>query len=398
MGILVDSFNGMAEEIKHSRMKLEMANRELSTTNVRLDERRRYIETILQNIATGVISLNESRLVQTVNEATLKMFRTTSEQVIQRPMQQLLGEDLSQEFQAMVRRAQLYGTCRKEVTFDRGEQQLHVAVTITFNPLPDENRAEYLIVLDDLTELIKAEKFAAWQEVARRLAHEIKNPLTPIQLSAERIKQRVERLVQGSPLRPDLAEVDRIVKDAVRIIQAEATILKSLVEEFSRFARMPICQPTEVELHALIESTLSRYDGTLGRVEILRDFDRRIGQVRLDPAQMQRVFVNLIDNSLDALARSDGAQQICVSTSFDEGRESIRIQFQDSGIGIPPEDYDNLFLPYFSTKKKGTGLGLAIVRQIISEHNGFIRAEPNAPQGTRFVMELPLTEGDPTPS
>ena len=398
LGILVDSFNGMAEEIKHNRMKLEMANRELRTTNVRLDERRRYIETILQNIATGVISLNESGLVQTVNEATLRMLRTTSEQVIQRPMQQLLGQDLSEEFKKMVRRAQLYGTCRKEVTFDRGEHQLHVAVTITYNPLPDKNRADYLIVLDDLTELIKAEKFAAWQEVARRLAHEIKNPLTPIQLSAERIEKRVKRLVRAAPHRPDLSEVGEIVKDAVRIIQAEATILKSLVEEFSRFARMPICKPTEVELHALIENTLSRYDGTLGQVEIRRDFDRRIDRVRVDPAQMQRVFVNLIDNSLDALARSDGAQQICVSTSFDEKRESVRIQFQDSGIGIPPEDYDNLFLPYFSTKKKGTGLGLAIVRQIISEHNGFIRAEANAPQGTRFVMELPLTEGDPTPS
>ncbi|MCZ6484198.1 MAG: ATP-binding protein [Acidobacteria bacterium] len=390
LGILVDSFNRMAEEIKQSRQELEKANAELRATNVRLNERRRYIETILQNIATGVISIDESDIIRTFNEAALKMLQVNREDILNRPLQEVADPDLYEELRTMKKRAILYGTYRKEVTFKRGERQLHVATTITSNPVPFQDEGEYLIVLDDLTELIQAEKFAAWQEVARRLAHEIKNPLTPIQLSAERVEKRFEKVAAANPSSSEIRQFGKVLGDATRIIVAEAEILKALVEEFSRFARLPICKRTDVELHKLIEQTLALYDGGLEKVQIRKAFDPRITEISIDPDQMQRAFINLIDNSLDALAESPENRCILIQTHFNDGRDSVTIEFQDNGIGISPEDYEQLFMPYFSTKKKGTGLGLVIVRQIVSEHNGFVRAEPNQPSGTRLIMELPV--------
>ena len=390
LGILVQSFNQMAGEIKHSREKLEEANAELTETNVQLDERRSYIETILHNIATGVISVDESDVVHAVNEAALKMFQVSREDILNRPMREFADPELNKEFAEMKKRARLYGTYRREVTFRRGEQQQHVAATITSNLVPLQKKVEYLIVLDDLTELIRAEKFAAWQEVARRLAHEIKNPLTPIQLCAERLVKRFEQVSATQSCSSEIEEFQKILGEAVRIIVTEAQTLKSLVEEFSRFARLPICKLEDIQLHQLIDQTLKLYDGGLARVNVTRMFDPKIENVKVDPQQMQRVFINLIDNSLDALAESESDRRILIQTQFNEGHDSVTIEFQDNGVGISPRDYEHLFLPYFSRKKKGTGLGLAIVRQIVSEHKGFVRARPNHPAGTRFILELPL--------
>lgn len=391
LGILVDAFNRMAAEIKESRQDLEKANEELKTTNVQLDQRRRYIETILQNIATGVLSLDEHEVIRTVNEAALKMLQTTRSRILDRSLESVADPELYREFQLMKKRARLYGTYRKPVTFPRGDRQLYVAATVSCNLLPLEGKIEYLVVLDDLTELIRAEKFAAWQEVARRLAHEIKNPLTPIQLSAERIQKRFDRLLQSPLALPELEDFGRVLRDSTRMIISESEMLKNLVQEFSRFARLPICRPVPVELHGLIERALGLYDGALESVRVAKGFDRRIGKIQADPEQLQRVFVNLLDNSLGALAEVEGERCITIRTDLNESRGSVTIQFEDTGTGIAPEDYDNLFLPYFSTKKKGTGLGLAIVRQIVSEHNGFIRAEPNPPRGSRFIIELPVS-------
>ena len=388
LGVLVNSFNRMAQEIRESRQNLEKANAELRATNVRLEERRQYIETIVQNIATGVITVDESEVIQTVNEATLKILQTTRDRILNRSIKEVAQGGLYDEFQEMKKRARLYGIYRKDLTLRRGDRVLHVAATMTATVGPSKNREQYLIVLDDLTELIKAEKFAAWQEVARRLAHEIKNPLTPIRLSAERIKKRFESLTNLPS--EQVADFKKVLGDGMRMIVAETETLKSLVEEFSRFARMPIFKPVEVELHPLIEQALSLYDGGLDHVQIKKTFDPQIRRVKMDPEQMRRVFINLIENSLDALAESEADKWILILTHLNETRESVTIEFHDNGVGIAPEDYENLFLPYFSTKRKGTGLGLAIVRQIISEHNGFVHAEPNLPRGTRLIMELPI--------
>lgn len=389
LGILIDSFNRMGEEIKQNREKLESTNDELRETNIHLDERRSYIETILQNIATGVISVDKVGVIHAVNEAALKMLQVSRENFLNKSIQEATNPSLHKEFLALIKRADLYGTYRKEITFKLKGRQLHVAATITSNPVPLKDKSEYLIVLDDLTELIKAEKFVAWQEVAKRLAHEIKNPLTPIQLSAERVNKQFEKIVQKHASSQEILNFQKLLGEAMQIIAAEAEILRKLVEEFSKFARLPICKPTPVQFHHLIEETLALYDSNFKKVEIRKNFDSRIDEIRVDREQMQRVFINLIDNSLDALAESEASRRISVRTHLNAVRKTITVQIEDNGNGIAPQDYEHLFLPYFSTKKKGTGLGLAIVRQIISEHKGFVRAEPNLPRGTRFTMEIP---------
>ncbi len=390
LGILVDSFNRMAEELKEGRSQIERANLQLKNTNVRLDERRRYIETILENIATGVLTVDESDVIRTANRAALNMLQAIPDEIIGRPIRAAADEKLHSDFQAMKKRARLFGTYRKQVTIERNERPLLVAATMTANPVPFRDETEYLIVLDDLTELIRAEKFAAWQEVARRLAHEIKNPLTPIQLSAERINRRFEKIANSLPQSEELKEFRKILVEATRIIVVESRMLRNLLAEFSQFARLPTCKPTEVGLNDLIEKSLKLFEGALTHVEVRKELDHRIDKVFVDPDQMQRVFVNLLDNSLEAMVEQATDRIITIRTSFNPTRQSATIEFADTGHGIQADDYEHLFLPYFSTKRKGTGLGLAIVRQVITEHSGFVRAEPNTPQGTKILIEIPV--------
>lgn len=393
LGVLVEAFNRMAAQLRQNRLQLEKANEELRQTNVRLDERRRYIETVLQNIATGVLTVDQDGVVRTANEAALRMLQTTRQAILNRPIEKVASPEVHREFQELEKRARLYGTYRRQVILQRGDQRLYVAATVTLNSIDLEGeREEFLIVLDDLTELIRAEKFAAWQEVARRLAHEIKNPLTPIQLSAQRIEKRFLRLFpnssqSGSPQWRDFA---RMLEESTRIIRAESELLKNLVGEFSRFARLPISRPGPVDLRELVEKTLARYDGALHQVEVTTRFDPALAEVKVDAEQMQRVLVNLIDNSLDALADVEAPRRISITSRLDASRKTAALTIEDNGTGIDAEDFEQLFLPYFSTKRKGTGLGLAIVRQIVSEHNGSVRAESNPPRGARFIIELPI--------
>ncbi len=389
--VLVDTFNRMAAELKQSRRELESANEELRATNRTLDENHHYMETVLQNIATGVVTVDQDDTVCTANEAVLKMFQFTGEDIRGVNIREALNSELYNEFLEMKKRADLYGISRRQVSFTRQGYTLYVAATVSANPVSRDNRVEYLIVLDDLTELIRSEKFSAWQEVARRLAHEIKNPLTPIQLSAERIKKRFMQIASGLPESRERHDFEELLSESSRIIVEESRMLKEMLDEFSRFARMPLSKPKFESLHRLIDNTLAFYDKRVSTVRIKKVYDEAIEKVCRDAGQFQRVIVNLMDNSLDALAGEDaGYGEICISTLMNHSRGTVRIEFQDTGPGISRDDYDLLFLPYFSTKKKGTGLGLAIVRQIISEHNGFIKAEPNHPKGTRVIIEIPV--------
>ena len=388
LGVLVDSFNRMATQIRDSRRELERANEELLQTNTELAEGRYYIERILQNIGTGVMSVDHDDIVRTVNRAALRILKSNREEVVGQHLRKVGGESMYEQFAEMKKRARLYDSYRREILLSRGDQQVYIAATVTANPQTTGGGEEFLVVLDELTELIRAEKFAAWQEVARRLAHEIKNPLTPIQLSTERVNSRFKSLDRSNP--EAVGEFGRILEDSLKIIRAEAQTLKLLVQEFSMFARLPISKPIETGLHDLIEQTLKLYDGSLHSVRIERDFDPGITTVMLDPEQMRRVFVNLIDNALDALADCDYERAITITTRPNPVSESVTIEFTDNGSGIAPEDYENLFFPYFSKKTKGTGLGLAIVQQIVNDHNGYVRAEPNHPSGMRFRIEIPL--------
>ena len=244
--------------------------------------------------------------------------------------------------------------------------------------------------------IYQMERAAAWQEVAQRLAHEIKNPLTPIRLSAERILNRYEKIAPAAPTNlptpqsEEFARFGQLLTDCVQSILQEADSLKNLVDEFSRFARLPEARPKKADIRVIIENALQLYDGRIPDIRILKEFDADMPRLQLDPEQMKRVFINLFDNAIEAMSQNTDCRTLSIHTFLDRIQGTARIEISDNGRGFYEENHDNIFLPYFSTRKGGTGLGLAIVRQIITDHRGSIYAEANTPAGTRIIIDLPL--------
>ncbi len=394
---LIQSFNRMTADLKENKARIEAAQDSLKQTNVELDDRRRYIETILQTIATGVVSLDGHYRVRTMNRAAMHMLQVQRlegevglEEVVRGPALNTL--------RLLLHKSAVLGPVVRNIELTLSEKTLHLAATVT--PLLDGSgqRTGWVVVLDDVTELLRVEKMTAWQEVARRMAHEIKNPLTPIQLSAERLLRRYrqiwadDRMPEGLPAacQVDLASFGILLEECVRTITQEATSLKNLVDEFSRFARLPAVKLEEANLHRILLDTLSLYDGRIQDIQVVRTLAPEIPPLRLDPEQMKRVFVNLLDNALEAMAGGAHQKVLEIRTCSRVPQRSVRVEISDTGRGFPKEYQDSLFLPYFSTRKGGTGLGLAIVRQIIHDHHGYVHAEPNSPLGTRIIIDLPL--------
>jgi two-component system nitrogen regulation sensor histidine kinase NtrY len=264
----------------------------------------------------------------------------------------------------------------QEVAITRDGREMHLAVMTT--PLTREDGVSegLVLVFDDVTPLIRAQKVAAWREVARRLAHEIKNPLTPIQLCAERMRRHFSSA-------PD--QTKQLVDECTTTIVGEVESLKGLVDEFSQFARMPAPRAVPTNLHQLLNEALALYNGIFSDVEIRRQFEP-VPSVAVDPEQIRRVVINLVDNAIEAM---DQRGTIDVDTHHDPANSLVRIVVADNGPGIPPAEREKLFLPYYSTKRRGSGLGLAIVRRIVAEHGGSIDVSDNTPRGTRFAIELP---------
>jgi two-component system nitrogen regulation sensor histidine kinase NtrY len=377
-GALTEAFNAMAGELAASRRKVERSTLELERKNVEVEGRRRYIETILERIATGVVSIDAAGVVTMVNGAAARLLGL-DQSAVGRPASLVFERANLQALQAMVdaaARAKASPTAQ-EIAMQRAEQELHLAAVAT--PLVGDTGSSdgVVLVLDDVTPLIRTQKVAAWREVARRLAHEIKNPLTPIQLSAERLRRHFTDAPAGARA---------LVDECTTTIVGEVESLKGLVDEFSQFARMPSPRAALVDLHQLLVETLALYDGLLAEVTIERRFAPDVKAVRLDPEQIRRVMINLVDNAAEAMERRGC---IVVETQRDTLNNVVRIIVADNGPGIPPAEREKLFLPYYSTKGRGSGLGLAIVRRIIAEHGGSIEAADNQPSGTRFTIELP---------
>ncbi len=377
-GSLVEAFNAMADELAASRRKVDRSTIDLERKHQEVEERRRYIETILQRITTGVVSVDAFGSITTINSAAARLLsleRSSVGQPVQavldRPDLRSLGASL-----AAARDGRVEGS-PQEVAILRDGHELHLAVVAT--PLVGETGAVEgaVLVLDDVTPLIRAQKVAAWREVARRLAHEIKNPLTPIQLCAERLRRHFA--VGPSPAKA-------LVEECTTTIVGEVESLKGLVDEFSQFARMPAPRTVPTDLQQLIVDTLALYSGLFSDVCIDRCFDQNVPLVRLDAEQIRRVLINLVDNAAEAIERKG---RIIVETQMDRTNGMARIVVADDGPGIPPAEREKLFLPYYSTKRRGSGLGLAIVRRIIAEHGGNIEVTDNQPHGTRFTIELP---------
>ena len=388
IGDLVRSFNQMAEELETSRHQIVASSRELSIANTTLEQRRRHIETILESIPTGVLSLDAHSRITHVNHALLRMFnpagRVEREELgmIDRQLDGVFPPEVVEDLAALLRRADRMGitTSQMEITLPR--TQLNAALTVA--TLQYEGaRLGYVLIFEDLSDLLKAQKQAAWREVARRVAHEIKNPLTPIALSAERIRRHLER---GT--RPDAASVE-IIRHCAETIAASVDTVRTLVDEFSTLARFPASQPHAASINAIVEGALSMFDGRLDGISLHKDLAPDLPKVMADADAIKRALANLVDNAAEAM---QGAlvREVRVTTGLVTSRDAVEITVSDTGHGVTQELKEKLFLPYFSTKKRGTGLGLAIVSRIVEDHQGSIRVEENQPVGTRFIVELPL--------
>jgi two-component system nitrogen regulation sensor histidine kinase NtrY len=373
LGVLVDSFNRMTEELANNKEQLERGNRELTLSNQRLAAERALIAAVLQSVAAGVVSIDSAGRIFTCNEAALRLLRQREEEVVGRPVAEAWADPERHKLAALL--AEPRPEASKEVHLILGgEWQTFEAKVTALEGAAGMPRGRVL-VLEDLTELIKAQQLAAWNEAARRIAHEIKNPLTPIRLAAERM------LKKHRQSEPGLAKA---IEEGVEIIVREVTTLQGMVDEFSRYARMPRPQPSRVDLPRLLDETLHLYQNLKPGVEVVARVDGDLSGVALDAEQIKRALINLLDNAVEA---TDAPGRVTVSAQQRDGH--IAIQVADTGRGIPPDAKEKLFLPYFSTKGRGTGLGLAIVHRIVADHHGSIRVEDNHPRGTVFTVELP---------
>jgi len=376
-GSLVEAFNSMASEVGKSRRRLERSTTDLERKHVEVEGRRRYIETILERIATGVVSIDASGKVSTLNSAAMRLLGLGASAVGQ-PAVEVFGREDLQPFGGLLRAAARGKTdpSEQEIALTRDDRELQLSAIATALH-GTEGSDGMVLVLDDVTPLIRAQKVAAWREVARRLAHEIKNPLTPIQLCAERMR----RHFGGAP-----EATQALVEECTATIIGEVDSLKALADEFSEFARMPAPRAAPADLHALLTDALALYQGLLGEVQFERRFAAQLPKVRVDGEQIRRVIINLVDNAIEAMNRSG---VITLETQHDAGASLVRLLVSDNGPGIPVAEREKLFMPYYSTKRRGSGLGLAIVRRIVAEHGGTIEVGQNEPRGTRFTIELP---------
>ena len=387
IGDLVRSFNKMAADLEASRKQTVASTLEVRAANAELDQRRQHMETILESIPTGVLSLDAARNVTHANHALLRMFHPDGyvdrEDVLRHArLDEVFPKEVLEDLEPMLRRADRMGMTTSQMEMPLPRAQLNVAVTVAALRHQGE-RSGYVIVFEDLSDLLKAQKQAAWREVARRVAHEIKNPLTPIALSAERIQRHLERAPNT-----DKASLEVVRTCAVTIAGAAETV-RRLVDEFSSLARFPASRPAPADINEVIEDALSMFDGRLEQIRVHKSLAPGLPKVMADSEAMKRAVANLVDNAADAMEDSL-VREIQISTSLVGSRDAVEITVADTGHGVTRELKEKLFLPYFSTRKRGTGLGLAIVSRVIEEHHGSIRVEENQPVGARFILELPV--------
>ncbi len=379
IGILVDSFNRMTGDLAASKSKLEETYRDLQAKHGEMEERRRYTETVLEAVATGVVSLDPDGRVTTINGAAERLLGLDAVTVQGRSATRVFRSPEYVEIDALIQRMGRVreGMLDREVHLRRHGQAVALLASATALRGPDGGYVGMVLAFDDLTELLKAQRLAAWREVAQRIAHEIKNPLTPIQLSAERLRRRLSS--DRSP------EEKRLLEEATGTIIQEVDGLRQLVDEFSRFARMPALTPKPTDLARLLEGVVVLYRESHPSLAIRSVFSD-LPPIEVDPDQIKRAVLNLVDNAVEAVG---GTGEVVVQTEWLPEAHRARIVVADDGPGIAADDRDRLFVPYFSTKATGMGLGLPIVHQIVSDHGGTIRVEDNTPHGSRFVIELP---------
>ncbi len=420
LALLAESFNQMTAQLDENRQHIEDGATALREKNLALEERRNYIETVLESLSTGVVSLDQNNCVTTINTAAISILKLSEAPPAWAKLTTLLNSEDQVALERLVRRARRAGRAAEQSQLTRGTVGGAIPVALTATALrgtAGDGRG-VVVVIEDLSELLSAQRAAAWSEVARRIAHEIKNPLTPIQLSAERIARNFRIRVNGAGTEPGAVatgsngsiegseesgnggfalteenreELTRVVEECTTSITREVAGLKALVDEFSRFARMPPPRMEPGDLNEVIRQSVQLYADRLDGAEMQLVLADELPPAMLDTEQLKRVFVNLTDNALEALAAMPDQRRLTVKTRHDSARDLLIASVEDTGEGIPAGDFKRLFQPYFSTRGRGTGLGLAIVARIVTEHGGRVYAEPNVPHGARFVIELPVS-------
>lgn len=403
LALLADSFNQMTAQLEENRRKIEAGAKELREKNLALEERRNYIETVLESLSTGVISLDENDRLTTINVAAAQILKLESAPPAKTGLSEIVSLDDHAVLDRLLRRARRTGHSAEQTQLGRlsspDNTGIPVALSATALRSPSGEGRGAVLVIEDLSELLSAQRAAAWSEVARRMAHEIKNPLTPIQLSAERIAKNFHRGTNGDKGRGlGTANVDearerervaQVVDECTATIAREVAGLKAMVDEFSRFARLPHAQLESADLNDVVLQSVKLYEDRLDGARIDVRLAQRLPPTMLDAVQMRRVFVNLIDNALEAMIDLEDERRLTIATAHDPARGVVMAEVTDTGHGIPRSDFGRLFQPNFSTRERGTGLGLAIVQRIITDHSGRIRVATNHPRGAKFTIELP---------
>ncbi len=376
IGVLVKSFNQMTKDLKKSDENLQLANADLV-------ERRKYMEAVLLHVSAGILSLDKDGLVTTINRAAEVMLDIQAGNVLHRPCTDLLAAENMSVINELLEDAQISGrgVVEKQVELLIRERPLTVLVTITVIHESMGENLGMVMVFEDLTQLQKAERAAAWREVARRMAHEIKNPLTPVQLSAQRLQKRY---------RDKLGDDSQVFQECTDTIINQVEVLKNLVNEFSRYARMPVTNPVLNDLNETLNDPILLFQDAHKEIAFTFNPGDGIPPLYLDVEQIRRVMVNLLDNAVAAMNKTEG--QITVTTAYDPALRKARVSVADNGCGVPPSHTMKIFEPYYSTKKSGTGLGLAIVNSVIADHHGAVTVQANLPAGTVVSFELPVPE------
>jgi two-component system nitrogen regulation sensor histidine kinase NtrY len=382
LGELVSSFNRMAELLEESRALAETSTTQLSAANRALEERRSELETVLETIPSGVVTLDPQMCVLQANRASRNLLSPRDHRDLSgMPLESILPRDIADELIVLLRRSKRMGLAATEIELPGPLGALNVTATIARLEL-GKDREGCILVLEDVTHFLHAQRQVAWKEVAQRVAHEIKNPLTPIALSAERIRKHVDRPTVDS---------ETVIRKCSDVILASVQTMRRLVNQFASLAQFPTSRPKVSDLNTIVESSLALFAGRLQDIRIQQRLAEGIPPVFADPEALKRALTNLIDNAAEAMQNSL-LRELTIETGLIEGHTTAEIVVADTGHGLNDEIRERLFLPYFSTKQRGTGLGLVIAAKIIQEHGGAIRAEQNSPAGARFIIELPLAD------
>jgi two-component system nitrogen regulation sensor histidine kinase NtrY len=410
LGELVDKFNVMAADLESAHATAERSTAQLSDLNHALQVRRTELETIIETIPSGVVTLSADRRILLANRAFSEMLDPGGQrQFIGLPLSSVLPPDIVDALDHLLRRAHRMGSASAEMQMQSNAGILHLAATVALlegrptpgtDPLASEQSTRehrgYVLVLEDATELLRAQKQSAWKEVARRVAHEIKNPLTPISLNAELIQRHITRLSSLLTERSLESPSPAIIQRSTEVISSSVETMRSLVDQFSSLAEFPSARPHPSDLNTIVENALALFAGRLGTIRVRQNLAPNLPLVLADPEALKRALSNLIDNAAEAMQDSL-LRELHISTralpSGPRSSDMVELTIADTGPGLSDEMRESLFLPYFSTKQRGTGLGLSIAAKILQEHHGSIRAEKNIPTGARFILELrPATD------